>query len=141
MRKEDGNAMNKKNKRLGDAELEIMLVIWDCTEPVTSTYILEQLRGRRNWALSTLMTTLSRLADKGFVFCDRTTRTNYYSALISEEDYKAQEGRSFLEKLYGNSVQNLVASLYSSKTISDRDLDELKQMIEQIEKGKDACDS
>lgn len=133
--------MNKKNKRLGDAELEIMLVIWDCTEPVTSTYILEQLRGRRNWALSTLMTTLSRLADKGFVFCDRTTRTNYYSALISEEDYKAQEGRSFLEKLYGNSVQNLVASLYSSKTISDRDLDELKQMIEQIEKGKDACDS
>ena len=95
--------MNKKNKRLGDAELEIMLVIWDCTEPVTSTYILEQLRGRRNWALSTLMTTLSRLADKGFVFCDRTTRTNYYSALISEEDYKAQEGRSFLEKLYGNS--------------------------------------
>lgn len=132
--------MTNKSKRLGDAELEIMLVIWNCAEPVTSTFILEQLRGRRNWALSTLMTTLSRLSDKGFVYCDRSTRTNYYSALISEEDYKAQEGRSFLEKLYGNSVQNLVASLYNSRTISDYDLNELKQMIERIEEGKDACD-
>ena len=67
---------DKKSKRLGDAELEIMMVLWDSSEPVTSTYILGQLKGRRNWALSTLMTTLSRLAEKGFVCCDRSPRTN-----------------------------------------------------------------
>lgn len=126
--------MNDKIKRLGDAELEIMLVIWDTSEPVTSNYILERLHGRRNWALSTLMTTLARLANKGFVYCDRSTRTNYYSALISAQDYRAKESRSFLERLYGNSLHNLVTSLYDSNTINENDLSELRKFIEEIER-------
>ena len=125
--------MNDKIKRLGDAELEIMLVIWDTSEPVTSNYILERLHSRKNWALSTLMTTLARLADKGFVHCDRSTRTNYYSALISAQDYKAKESRSFLERLYGNSLQNLVTSLYDSNAIDNDDLSNLRKLIEEIE--------
>lgn len=126
--------MDNKIKRLGDAELEIMLVIWDAGGPVTSSYVLEHLRGRRNWALSTLMTALARLADKGFVSCDRSTRTNYYSTIISEEDYKAREGSSFLEKLYGNSLRNFVTSLYDSKKINDTDLTELRKVIDDIER-------
>lgn len=125
--------MNDKIKRLGDVELEIMLVVWEAQEPVTSNYVLEHLHSRRTWALSTLMTTLARLADKGFVHCDRSTRTNYYSALIPEKEYKAKESRSFLERLYGNSLQNLVASLYDSKAIDDTDISELRQMIDKIE--------
>lgn len=126
--------MENNIKRLGDAELEIMLVIWDTSESVTSNYILERLHARRNWALSTLMTTLERLAKKGFVYCDRSTRTNYYSALISAQDYKAKESRSFLERLYGNSLQNLVTNLYDSNTISDEDLSDLRKLIEKIER-------
>lgn len=126
--------MDNKIKRLGDAELEIMLVIWGAKEPVTSNYVQKHLNGRRNWALSTLMTTLARLADKGFVSCDRSTRTNYYSAIISEEDYKAREGSSFLQRLYGNSLQNFVTSLYDSKKINDSDLTELRKVIDDIER-------
>lgn len=129
--------MSDKIKRLGDAELEIMLVIWETSEPVTSNYILERLHNRRNWALSTLMTTLTRLADKGFVYCDRSTRTNYYSALISEQDYKAKESRSFLERLYGNSLQSLVANLYDSNTIDDDEISELQKLIEEIQRRND----
>lgn len=130
-----GKNKGEKRKRLGDAELEIMMVLWDTEEAVTSGYILEHLRGRRNWALSTLMTTLARLAEKGFVHCDRSTRTNFYSPLISARDYRAGESRSFLEKLYGNSLPGLVASLYDSRAISDRDLDELRAFLDQLEKG------
>ncbi len=128
--------MGRKIKRLGDAELEIMLIIWESGKPVTSNYVLENLHTRRNWKLSTLMTVLARLAEKGFVHCDRSTRTNYYSALISEKDYKAQEGSTFLERLYGNSVQNLVTSLYDSKAIDDTDLHELRAMIDELRGDK-----
>jgi BlaI family transcriptional regulator, penicillinase repressor len=126
--------MDDKIKRLGDAELEIMLVIWHSKEPVTSNYILEELQGKRKWVLSTLMTSLARLADKGFVLCDRTTRTNLYSALVSEEDYKARESRSFLEKLYGNSLQRLITSLYSNNVIDGADLSELREYLDKIDK-------
>ncbi|MFD0711757.1 BlaI/MecI/CopY family transcriptional regulator [Paenibacillus sp. GCM10027626] len=129
--------MDEKIKRLGDAELEIMLVIWDVKESVTSNYILENLHNRRNWKLSTLMTILARLAEKGFVYCDRSTRTNYYSALISEKDYKAKESSSFLEKLYGNSLKNLVTNLYDSNAINDTDLSELRKMIDELGGRKD----
>ena len=47
-------------KKLGDAELEIMEVLWDSSEPLTSGYILEKIRPTRKWALSTLMATLAR---------------------------------------------------------------------------------
>ncbi|MDR3270216.1 MAG: BlaI/MecI/CopY family transcriptional regulator [Peptococcaceae bacterium] len=124
--------MDKKIKRLGDAELEIMLAIWGADEPVASNYVLECLRKRRKWTLPAVMTALARLCDKGFVLCDRSTRTNYYTALIAEKDYKASEGSSFLEKMYGNSLRNLVTNLYDSKAIGDQDLSELRKMIDEL---------
>lgn len=126
--------MGDKIKRLGDAELEIMMVLWYSTQPVTSNYILEQLQGKRKWGLSTLMTSLARLSEKGFVACDRTTRTNLYSALVAEEEYKVQESKSFLEKLYGNSLQSLVTNLYSNKVIDNTDIKELQEYLRQLEK-------
>ena len=57
--------MGNTLKKLGEAELEIMQVIWNSGNPVTSNYILKELQERRNWQLSTLMTSLARLADKG----------------------------------------------------------------------------
>lgn len=35
------------------------------------------------------------MAEKGAVYCDRTTRTNYYTALVSEEEYKLAEGTTY----------------------------------------------
>ncbi len=131
--------MNNKTKRLGDAELEIMMVLWYSAQPVTSNYILEQLQGKRQWGLATLMTSLARLSEKGFVHCDRTTRTNLYSALIEENEYKAQESKSFLEKLYGNSLQSLVTNLYSNKVIDRADIKELQEYLKQLEKEDRPC--
>ena len=126
--------MQKEKKTLGEAELEIMQVAWRAGVPLTAHSVLEQLEGR-NWKLSTLMTSLSRLVDKGFMNCDRSTGTNLYTAVCPEKDYKVQESRSFLEKLYGNSVQNLIATLYSGKVIESADVEELRKFLDELEGG------
>lgn len=123
-------------KRLGDAELEIMPAIWNSKDKVTSTYVLEHLQKKRKWALSTVMTSLSRLCEKGFLTCDRTTGSNLYLPLISEEEYKAKESQSFLEKMFGNSFQKLVTNLYENKIIENTDLEELRTFIDKLEKGE-----
>ncbi len=120
-------------KKLGEAELEIMQVIWKADAPITSSFILKELQERRKWQLSTLMTSLSRLVDKGFISCDRTTGNNLYSSIISENDFKAKESKSFLEKLYNNSIQNMVATLYSNKAINDSDMNELRKFLDDLE--------
>ena len=123
----------EKLKRLPDGELEVMLVIWHAGEPISASAILQQLDGRRSWVLSSLMTVLSRLAGKGFVHCQKEGRNNLYSALISEEEYKQAEGSAFLSKLYHNSLTDLVNSLYSAKSIDDKDLQELRSFLDDLE--------
>ena len=117
----------------GEAELEIMQVIWDSEHPVTSNYILKELQGRRRWQLSTLMTSLTRLSDKGFVHCDRSTGSNLYTSVILEEEYKAKASSHFLEKLYNNSIQNMIATLYNNKTIKNSDIEELRSFLDKLE--------
>lgn len=125
----------KAIKRLSDAELEIMLVLWEMDTPVSSTYINEQLKGKRTWALSTLMTVLSRLCEKQLVHCDRTTRTNLYSAAIKETEYKASEGQIFLGRLYGSSLTNLVTSLYEEDAITEDELESLRRLLDGLKEG------
>lgn len=121
-------------KRLPDAELEIMLVIWRSKGQVSSSYILEKLKDKRGWALATLMTVLSRLVDKGFLLCEKEGRSNRYSPVISEEEYKESESRSTLAKLFDNSIQDMVMSLYNGKAINKDDLSELREMLDQVER-------
>lgn len=126
--------MKKPIKRLPDAELEIMLVVWNAKEQVSSSYILEKLKGKRSWALGTLMTVLSRLVEKGFLYCEKEGRSNKYSAAISDREYKESEGKSTLENLFGNSVQDMVMSLYNGKAIDKADLAELRELLDQVGK-------
>ena len=125
--------MNNKPKKLGEAELEIMQVIWNSEPPVTSNYILKELQDRRTWQLSTLMTSLTRLSDKGFVNCDRSTGSNLYTPAISENDYKAGASKHFLEKLYNNSIQNMVATLYNNNAMKPYYVEELRDFLNKLE--------
>lgn len=125
--------MGRDSKNLGEAELEIMQVIWDNDGPVTSNFILKELQGRRKWQLSTLMTSLARLSDKGFVSCDRSTGSNLYTSIITENEYKAGASKHFLERLYDNSLQNMIATLYHNKAIKSSDVEELRQFLDEME--------
>jgi len=128
--------MNKPLKNLGEAELEIMQVIWKANAPVNSNFILKELQDRRNWKLSTLMTSLSRLVDKGFISCDRSVGVNLYTFLVSEDEYRTKESKNFLEKLYDNSVRNLIATLYDNKVIKDSDVEELRKYLDELEEDQ-----
>ena len=123
-------------KKLGEAELEIMQVIWNSSSPVTSNHILSELQDKRKWQLSTLMTSLSRLSGKGFVSCDRSSGRNLYTSLVSENDYKTGASRHFLKQLYNNSIQNMIATLYNSKEMQASDVEELREFLNQLEEGQ-----
>lgn len=125
--------MGKTLKKLGEAELEIMQVIWGSNPPVTSNQILKELQARRKWQLSTLMTSLSRLADKGYVCCDRSTGSNLYTPLVTEDEYRTNESKNFLEKLYNSSLQNMVATLYSNRALKSSDVEELRKFLDELE--------
>ena len=53
--------------------------------------------------------------------------------MILEEEYKAKASSHFLEKLYNNSIQNMIATLYNNKTIKNSDIEELRSFLDKLE--------
>lgn len=126
----------KNFKKLPDSELEIMLIIWEAKEPVSSAYLMEKLQGEKDWANTTVLNFLARLVERGFLGVEKQGRINIYRPLIAEKDYIEIESRSFLERMHKSSLKSFVAALYDGRTLSSEDAEELKRFIDDMAKGE-----
>ena len=120
--------MELPEKKLSDAELDVMLAVWQNRPPVLRSDLEEQLKSH-NWADTTVLTLLSKLVEKGYLSLERQGRRNLYTPLVSERDYRRWANRSFLGKMYQSSLRRMVASLVESSDLTDRDLQELEDFI------------
>lgn len=120
-------------KKLSDSEFEIMKILWSRDGAMTSNEVLAEMKGQRDWKLASLMTVLARMVDKGYVYCDRSTRTNYYSAVVGEEQYRVDEGERLLDRLFHKSATNFIASLYQGKKFSEEEIKELRAYLDSLE--------
>ena len=87
--------MKDSIRRLPDAEQEVMQAIWACTAPVARTDIEEILFKTHPMAMTTLLTLLTRLSEKGFITIEKNGRRSYYTPCISQEDYLASQSKNF----------------------------------------------
>ncbi len=116
-------------KRLPEAELEIMLLLWQAECGVPRNYFDTQLQARKNWADSTILSLLSRLAQKGFIKVEKDGNRNIYSALVTKDAYLAVENNSFLARLHKNSLTDFVASMAHGGFLSCEDIDDLEAYL------------
>ena len=121
--------MNENIRRLPDAELEVMQAIWACKAPVARTEIEEILYQTHPMAMTTLLTLLTRLAEKDFISIEKNGRRSYYTPCISQEDYLATQSKTFVEKLCGRSMSTFAAALCNSG-LTKEELAELRDMLE-----------
>ena len=124
--------MDKTIRRLPDAELEVMQAVWACEAPVARADIDAKLKDTHPMALTTLLTVLTRLADKGFIRIEKQGRSARYIPLVRREEYLAQQSRRFLEKLCGGSLPAFAAALCDSG-LSRQELAELRRLLERDE--------
>ena len=116
-------------RTLPDAELEVMQAIWACTPPVARSDINEILKDTHPMALTTLLTVLTRLSEKGFLRIEKVGRSARYIPLISQHDYLAQQSRRFLHKLCGGSLSTFASALCDSG-LSREEVAELRDLLE-----------
>ena len=117
-------------KRLPDAELAVMQAVWACEGPAKRAQIEQQLQKTHPMAATTLLTLLSRLADRGFVRIEKAGRSAVYTPLVRQEDYLARQSRRFLDTLCGGRVDAFVAALCNGSLTQD----ELRQLRELLER-------
>ena len=125
--------------RMHDAELIVMQGIWDAKkngfEKVRASYLIEAYPdtvGKQK--LTTVLTLLTRLVDRGYVNIEKVGRSNIYSAGISEEEYCKLATKDFVSTVCRKSAGNLFAALVDGSMIADGDIDELRELMNKEDK-------
>ena len=128
--------MKKMDKRIPDAELEIMKVIWHNQTPIATSEVkrIIDAEGINDWTQQTIQTLLNRLIAKEFISKGKRGKEYTYIPLISENDYISYESKMFLEKLHGNSVTSLMRALFDRSKISDDDISKLEKLFKEQQK-------
>ena len=74
--------MKKTYQRLPESELDIMLVLWNGTPPMTRPEIEKVINTRKNLAPTTILSLLTRLESKKFVEVTKQGKMNLYTPFI-----------------------------------------------------------
>lgn len=117
-----GKRSSANVKKLPDTEFDVMMVVWENTPPVTTTTIMEQLGNERGWPVPALITMLSRLNEKGFIYSEKKGKMRYYYPLIKKSDYIEFVTREFMKKYHNDSFTSFYSTYYDIRMVSDEAL-------------------
>ena len=113
-------------QQISESELVLMKIIWKNGGSALYSLIMEELEKDRNeWKNNTVLTLLSRLVEKKFLKVKKIGRRNEYVATVTQQEYQTMQTHSFLDKVYGGNVKNLVSTLLRQDILS---ADELKEI-------------
>lgn len=122
--------MDKLGK-LSETEQEVIDTIWDLATPVTVSKLLGIFIEDKAWKTSTISTILARLIEKGFLKKSMEGKVNVYTPIISSEEYKQYETKSFIKTVHKGSVKSFMAALVQDSDMSDIELLELKEWFKE----------
>lgn len=131
--------MAKRDVMLGDAELEVLKVLWE-GGPKTVREVLEVLHGQgRDLAYTTVLTMMTRLEAKGVVASNKSGQAYVYRARVSRERITRDRMRGLIEQLFNGTPGSLVLALMQSERFTPGEIAEFRTLIERLdsERGRD----
>lgn len=124
--------MRKSLTPLGESEMEILHHVWALGE-ATVAQVRERILKDRKVAYTTVMTIMKNLNDKGFLKYYKDGNTYVYSARIEPEEVQSNLVSGLIDKVFKGSTSALVQTLVKGENISDKELKELRDMIDNME--------
>jgi predicted transcriptional regulator len=119
-----------------EAESAVMAVLW-ATSPLPAEDIVSALAASQHWQEATVKTLLNRLLKKGAITAQSEGRRYLYTPVLGREDWLHSQSAGLLDRLFDGRVAPLVAHFGRHRKLSKKDIEELKQLIQQMENGKD----
>jgi BlaI family transcriptional regulator, penicillinase repressor len=124
--------MKKQKRKLTDAELEIMHVVWEL-DGGTVRQVHELLNQQRPLAYTTVMTMMNILEEKGHLTRRKEGRAYRYQPVRPKSQVISGMVDDFVGRVFEGSAAPLVVSLVKDKKISKKDLDEIARLIRETE--------
>ena len=116
--------------RLGNAESRFADIVWE-NEPIPTSSLIKICEEQLGWKRTTTYTVLKRLSDRGLF----ENRDGTVVSLISKNGYYSAKSELFVEESFNGSLPAFIAAFTSRKTLSDKEIAEIREMIDKVGKA------
>jgi BlaI family penicillinase repressor len=113
--------------KLGVMETKFAELIWS-NESISSGDLVKLCEKELNWKKSTTYTMLRRLCERGIF----QNNNGMVSSLMSKSEFHALQSEKFIEETFDGSLPKFLAAFATRKKVSEKDIDELKELINQF---------
>lgn len=112
--------------KIFESEYRFCLILWE-HEPVSSRELSELCKEKLGWSKTTTYTVIKRLSDRGVLKNENTVVTS----LVSKDEAQVSEIDELMEKKFEGSIPAFIAAFARSRKLSEKDVEEIRQIIEQ----------
>ena len=120
---------------ISNAEWQVMNVVWK-SQPVTANEVIQQLSEVNDWSPATIRTFLHRLVKKGALNYEATGNRYHYRAAFSKNSMVKHAGKTFSSSVFGGEVGALLTHFVKSSKLSQDEIDQLRELLQQKEPKK-----
>lgn len=113
-----------------ESEYRFCLILWE-HEPIKSSELVALCREQLDWKPTTTYTVIKRLSERGVLKNENTVVTS----LVSKDQIQAAEIDELVEKKFEGSLPAFVAAFAKHRRISEKEIEQLQQMIDSCRKG------
>lgn len=124
--------MTNQKIRPTDAELEVLQVLW-LHGPSSVRFVNDKLSADKNVGYTTTLKIMQIMTDKGLTLRDTSARSHIYRPAVSETIAKENLLNRFINATFQGSASQLVMHLLDNSKTSQKELDEIKKLIENHE--------
>lgn len=116
--------------KLGAVESRFADLVWE-TEPLASGELVKLCARELSWKKSTTYTVLKKFCERGIFKNENGT----VSAVISRQDFYAEQGEKFVDEAFHGSLPSFIAAFTKRKELSAAEIEEIRRMIDKIGEG------
>ena len=122
---------NEEERQLTKAEMEIMNVLWEKAEGMTTHEIIEEYPEPKP-AYSTIATFLKILTNKNFIHSRKQEgggKTFVFTPLLSREAYTNRVMKEVKSTFFAGSLKSMLSFFAKQEEVSEEDLQEIMELI------------
>ena len=114
--------------KIFESEYRFACIVWE-KEPVSVKELITLCNEQLEWKRTTTYTVLKRLCERGIL----ANEDGIVTSLYSKEEIQYSESRQFLDKTFDGSLPGFLAAFLNEKKVSEKELKELRQMLDNYE--------
>ena len=123
------------SEELSVCEAPIMKIIWESNPDISVPELVKQLNEQygKEYARTTVVTFLTRMAGKGYITTQRRGRISYVHAIKSEQEYTQQLAQKEIEFRFHGSMAEFAQTLCAAAPLTHEECQKLRRLLDHVE--------